>query len=65
MELTPWNRRDTRDFVITTKRILDMIIAGSFAGLFIDPSNISIGVFFGLLFVMFCSCVVGYIYRRM
>lgn len=65
MGLTPWNRRDTKDFVITTKRILDMIIAGSFAGLIVNPIALSFKIFFGLCLVLFSSYALGYFFRRM
>lgn len=65
MKLTPWDKRDSREALKTIKVILDMVIAGSFAGLVVNPLSLSLTVFSGLLVATMVSFSLPYFLRRL
>lgn len=65
MKLSPWNKEDSKEMVWTAKRVVEMIIGGSFAGLVVSPLSISPEIIFGLLLAVCSSFLLVYFSRRM
>lgn len=65
MNLTPWNKNDFKELLRTLRRVVEMVIGGAFAGLAINPLNLTLDVFFGLLLAVLSSVILVYLTGRM
>lgn len=64
MELTPWDKEDSKEMIMTAKRVVEMIIGGSFAGIVISPSSFTPYILLVLLVPILIAFIIVYLSRR-
>lgn len=65
MKLTPWDKEDSQEMIMAAKRVIEMIIGGSFAGIIISPLSFSPCIILVLLVPILIAFIIVYLIRRM